>query len=76
MHFIGHGDRIAQLSQRLHGKLKAQVHAVGADVQKEIARRRHGMAIIRPEFAERMQGHGTWLTKQLIPSSGTEAANA
>jgi hypothetical protein len=75
VHLVDNLDRIAELAEQLRGKLKAEVHRIGTDVQQQVTRRGDGDAIAGAELPERMQRRGTGLAEQPVPSVGAEAAD-
>ncbi|HUZ12356.1 MAG TPA: hypothetical protein VMU93_05860 [Caulobacteraceae bacterium] len=54
MRLVDHRDRLAEPRRDLHRQLEAQVHAARADVEQDIARRRH-RTVMAVDFAEGVQ---------------------
>ena len=54
MHLVRHGDGAAEPRHDLDRQLEAQIHARGADVKEDVARRRDGV-MLAADFTERMQ---------------------
>ena len=67
MHFIDHGNGVAEPGHDLRCQFETQIDALGADVKEEIAGCRDGMARAGFEFAKRMQFRRPRLTKQPVP---------
>jgi hypothetical protein len=61
--------------QILLHELEAQIDAFGADVEKNVARRRDRV-MLAANLTKRMQVLRAWHSKQPIPSIGTERHDA
>ncbi|MNL22819.1 hypothetical protein D3C87_1441790 [compost metagenome] len=75
VHFVHHRHRIAQAVHQQGRHFKAQVHGIGADVQQDVARGRHGHALAVTEDAERVQVGRAWLPEQGVPGVRAERAH-
>ncbi len=75
VHLVDDPDRIAELAEQSGGKLEAEVHRIGADVQQEVTRGRDGDALAGAELPKRLQRRRTGLAEQPVPCAGAEAAD-
>ena len=55
---------------------KTEIVALGANVEKQIARRGNSMARAGADFAERMELRGSRICEESIPSVGSKADDA
>ena len=76
MHFIDHGNGLAEPGHDLRCQLEAEIHALGANVEEEIAGRGDGMARAGPDFPKRMQFRRPRLTKEPVPRVGSNTYHA
>ena len=70
VHFVDRRHRLAELSHDLRRQFETQVHALGANVKDEIARRRDRMARAGFDFPKRMQFRRPRLAEQPVPGVG------
>jgi hypothetical protein len=75
VHLVGCRDGAAQPRHDLRRKLEAHVHALGADVEEEIARRRRGV-MLALDLTKGMQLPGPRRAEQPVPGVGAEAHDA
>ena len=76
MHFVDGRDRVAEPRHDLRRQLEAEVHALGADVEQEIARRGDRMARSGADLAERMQLRRPRRAEQPVPGVRADAHDA
>src|SRR5262245_57661747 len=73
---VGRGDGAPQAGHDQRGELEAQVHALGADVEEQVAASGNRVARAGSELAERMQLGRTRRSEEAVPGAGTEAEDA
>ena len=76
VHLVGDRYRIAEAADQLACQLEAQIHALGADVEQDVAGRRDGLARPGPEFAERVQFRRARRAEQPVPNCRPERHDA
>ena len=67
VHFIYRRNGISDARHKLSSKLKAQIHALGTDVEQQVSRRRDRMAISSANLLEWMQVCGSRRPKEAVP---------
>jgi hypothetical protein len=67
VHFVDGRNHVAEPRHDLCGQLEAEIHALGANVEEQVAGRRDCMARSGPDFAERMQLCRVRSAKESIP---------
>ena len=75
VHFVGRGDGAAEPRHDLRRQLEAQIHARGADMKQDVARRRDGV-MLAADLAERMQVLRPRRAEQPVPGVGAESHDA
>src|SRR4029077_142653 len=76
MHFVDRRNRIAEPGHDLRRQLEAEVHALGANVEEEIARRRARMARARLDLSKGMQLRRPRITEEPVPRLGADPQDA
>ena len=75
VHFVRRGDGAAQPRHDLRRQLEAEIHARGADMEEDVARRRDGV-MLAADLAERMQFLRPRRAEQPVPGVGAERHDA
>ena len=75
VHLVRRRDAPPSRAMIWRRQLEAQVHALGADVEQEVARRRHGV-MPAADLAERVQLRGRGAAEQPVPGIGADARDA
>ena len=70
------GDCVTQLRHDLSRQLEGDVEALGANVEKQIARSGHDMSRAGADFAEGMELGGSRLCEEPVPRVGSKADDA
>src|ERR1700741_2279997 len=76
MHLVHRGYGVSDTRHKLSSKLEAQIHALGADVEQQVARRRHRMARSGANLPEWMQLCGSRRPKEPVPRVGPKTHDA
>ena len=76
VHLVGDRNRVAQTRHDQARQLEAQIHALGADVKQDVARRGDRVARSGAEFPERVQLGRARLAEQAVPNRRSEPDDA
>ena len=76
LHLVHRRNGVAEARHDLRGQLEAQIHALGADVEQQVARRGDGMARSGADLPERMQLRRPRRPKEPVPRVGPEPHDA
>jgi hypothetical protein len=76
VHLVDRRDRVAEAPHDLRRDLEAEVHALGADMEKQVPGRRDGVARSRPDLAERVKLGRARLPEQAVPCLGPDPHDA
>ena len=76
MHFVHRRNGIPDTRHDLRRQLEAQIHALGADVEQQVARRGNRMARSGANLAERMQFRRPRRPKEPVPRVGSKPHDA
>ena len=76
MHFVHRRNSISETRHDLRRKLEAQIHALRADVEQQVARRRNRMARSGANLPERMQFRRPRRPKKPVPRVGPKPHDA
>ena len=76
MHFVHRRNSVSETRHNLHRKFEAQIHALRADVEQQVARRGNRMARSCSNLPERMKLRGPGWSKEPVPRVGPEAHDA
>ena len=76
MHLVDRRNRVAELRHDLRRQLEAEVHALGANVKHEIARRRDRVARTGLDLPKGMQLRRPRLAEQPVPRLGPDPHHA
>ena len=76
MDFVGDGDHIADAFHDLRCELEAKVHALGANVEENVAGRGDGVASGGANFLKGVKLGGARGSEEIIPGIGAETGDA
>ena len=76
VHLVDGRQSAAEPRDDLDGQLEAEIHAVGPDVEEEIARRRDRMAGVGNDLGERVELGRTGIAEERVPGIGADADDA
>jgi hypothetical protein len=76
MHFVHRRNGVSETRHNLHRKFEAQIHALRADVEQQVARRGNRMARSCSNLPERMKLRGPGWSKEPVPRVGPKAHDA
>src|SRR4029077_15438678 len=74
--FIYRRNGVSQTRHKLSSQLEAQIHALGADVEQQVAWRRDRMARSGTNLPEGMQFCRPWLPEEAVPRVGSKPDDA